>query len=148
MLVRYTGSGMMLLETCPDETEAAFRAAIDAVMSAMNPSVPGWWQPYEVRGTYEYRGVRFREFYCVAGSAQAFVWKHANKGGDRRAIMLPDESVMVFDPVNMVGRGAGVPVDAKEVRQVDRRYYQPLQRTGTAEKRSWLQRLFGRGPGR
>lgn len=46
------------------------------------------------------------------------------------------------------------PVEVKEAQKIveqlaiDRADNQTLQRTGAAEKRSWFQRLFGRGPGR
>ncbi len=35
-----------------------------------------------------------------------------------------------------------------EIRPTGMRHNQALQRTGAAVKRSWFQRLFGRGPGR
>jgi len=35
-----------------------------------------------------------------------------------------------------------------EVQPMGRAHNQTLQRTGAADKRSWIQKLFGRGPGR
>jgi hypothetical protein len=109
---------MTLVETFSGETDADFRAAMDAILQAVSPDRPNWWHPYEVRGTYECHDIRFRDFYCVAGSVQAWVWMHANKGGSRRAIMVPDEAVMVFGGVKMVGGGREVPVVKEEITAV------------------------------
>ena len=64
---------MTLVETFSGETNAEFRAAVDAVLQAISPDRPNWWHPYDVRRTYECRGVRFREFSCIAGSVEAWL---------------------------------------------------------------------------
>jgi hypothetical protein len=109
---------MTLVETHSDETDADFRRAVDALLQSLVPERPGWWHPYDVRGTYECRGIRFREFYCIAGSVEAHLWSIAAKGGPRRLIVFPDESVRVFGPVKIWGRGEEVVIAAEEVRAV------------------------------
>ena len=108
---------MTLLETHPGETDAEFRTATDAMLQSFSPDSPSWWHPYEVRGTYEYAGILFRQFYCIAGSVECWVWKIAREKTDRRVIVLPDESCWVAR-VEMVGRGSEVPVRPSEVTAV------------------------------
>src|SRR4051812_11602895 len=109
---------MTLVETNANETDADFRAAIDALLQAIAPDRPRWWHPYEVRGTCECRGIRFRHFFCIAGSVECWLWSIANKGGSRRVILLPDESTTVFGPLKMYGRGEEVTITADEVQAV------------------------------
>jgi hypothetical protein len=109
---------MTLVETNADETDADFRVAVDALLQEVAPDRPRWWHPYEVRGTYECRSVRFRHFYCIAGSVEGWMWSIANKNGPRRVILLTDESVTVFGPVKMYGRGEEVVIKPAEVQAV------------------------------
>lgn len=109
---------MTLVETFPGESDADFRAAMDAILQAVSPDRPNWWHPYEIRGTYEYSGIRFRDFSCIAGSVEAWIWMHANKGGLRRVIMVPDRSLIVFGGVTMVGGGTEVPVAKEQIAAV------------------------------
>jgi hypothetical protein len=114
---------MTLVETTPDETEAEFRAAIDAALQAISPERPRWWHPYKVRGAYEYRGIRFRHFHCIASSVEGWLWIIATKrGGDRRVILPSDKHATVFGPVKMYGKGEQVVIDEREVVPVGRRY--------------------------
>jgi hypothetical protein len=109
---------MTLVETYPSETVADFRAALDAILQAVCPERPNWWHPYEVRGTYECRGVRFREFCCIAGSVHGWLWMNASRAGVRRVILLPARSLRVFGGVTMVGCGVEVLVAPAEVKAV------------------------------
>jgi hypothetical protein len=109
---------MTLVETFPGESDAEFRAAMDAVVQAVSPERPKWWHPYEVRGTYEYGGVRFRDFHCVAGSVEGWIHMQATKGGSRRVIMVPDASLVVFGGVTMVGGGQEVPAAKEQIKAV------------------------------
>jgi hypothetical protein len=109
---------MTLVETTADETDADFRLAVDALLQEVAPDRPRWWHPYEVRSTYECRGVRFRHFYCIAGSVEAWLWTIARKGGPRRVILLTDESATVIGPVKIYGRGEEVIIQPDEVQAV------------------------------
>jgi len=109
---------MTLVETNAGETDADFRTVVDALLQAIAPQRPRWWHPYDVRGTYECRGIQFRHFYCIAGSVEGWLWSLANKGGSRRVILLSDESATVFGPVKMYGRGEEVIIKAGEVKAV------------------------------
>ena len=109
---------MTLVETNVEETEADFRTAVDTLLQGIAPDRPRWWHPYEVRGTYECRGIRFRHFYCIAGSVECWLWSIANKGGSRRVILLSDESATAFGPVKMYGRGEDVIIRPDEVQAV------------------------------
>ena len=109
---------MTLVETFADETEADFRAAMDALLQSISPERPNWWHPYEVRGAYEWRGVRFRHFFCVAGSVEAWIWKSAVDGARRRVVMLPSESCIMFAAPTLVGRGEEVTVSAEDFQAV------------------------------
>jgi hypothetical protein len=59
---------MTLVETFANEMEGDFRSAMDAILQSISPERPNWWHPYELRGVYEWRGIRFRHFFCIAGS--------------------------------------------------------------------------------
>ena len=110
---------MTLVETYAGETEAEFRAAIDDLLSEVPiPPRRDWWHPYELRGMYEWRGIRFRHFFCVAGSVEMWVWKAAEGGRTRRVIRLPSESLIMFVDPTMIGRGEEVPVSAVDVTAV------------------------------
>lgn len=110
---------MTLVETFPGESDADFRAAMDAILQGISPDRPNWWHPYEVRGTYEYNGIRFRDFFCIAGSVEAWVEMHARlDGGARRVIVVPDKSVIVFGGVKMVGGGKELPVAKEQIAAV------------------------------
>jgi hypothetical protein len=62
--------------------------------------------------------MRFRHFYCIAGSAEAWLSSIARKGGSRRVILVPDESTTVFGPLKMYGCGEEVVITADEVQAV------------------------------
>ena len=109
---------MTLVETSATEADADFRMAVDAVLQEVAPERPRWWYPYEVRGIYECRGIRFRQFYCVAGSVEGWMWIIATKGGSRRVITLADKSTVLFGPPKIVGRGEEVANAADEVTAV------------------------------
>ena len=109
---------MTLVETNADETETDFRAAVGALLQAIAPDRRRWWLPYEVRGTYECRGIRFRHFYCIAGSVEAWIWSAANMSGSRRVILLSDESATVVGPVKMCGRGEEIVITPDQVQAV------------------------------
>jgi hypothetical protein len=107
---------MILVETYSDETEGDFRAAVDGLLA--NDSVPPrrtWWRPYEVRGLYEWKDVRFREFFCAAYSVGICLWQIARDGGKRRVILLPSAALVMYVEPTMVGRGEEVPVSAADV---------------------------------
>jgi hypothetical protein len=107
---------MTLIETYPDESEADFRAAVDEVLSNVPiPPRPNWWHPYEVRGLFDWHGIRFRHFFCVANSVEMWLWKSAEAGGQRRVIRLPSESLIMFLDPTMIGQGIEVPVLASDV---------------------------------
>ncbi len=110
---------MTLIETYSGESESDFRAAVDAILTNVPvPPRPNWWHPYELRGHYEWQGIRFRHFFCVAGSVEMWIWKSAEAGGRRRVIRLPSESFIMFIEPTMIGQGAEVPVKASEVTAV------------------------------
>jgi hypothetical protein len=111
---------MTLVETFLGESDAEFRAAIDLILQAINPERANWWHPYELRGSYEYNGIRFRDFFCIAGSVEAWIERHARlEGGARRVIVVPDESVVLFGAVKMVGRGKELPVAQEQIVAVE-----------------------------
>jgi hypothetical protein len=119
MLIRYTASVMTLVETTSGETDAEFRNSVDATLQEVNPARPSWWHPYEVRGHYECRGIRFRHFYCVAGSVEAWMWSIAVKSnGLRRVIFLSDESSTIFGPPKIFGHGGEIIISTGEVTAV------------------------------
>jgi hypothetical protein len=66
---------MTLIETYLGETDADLRAVTDDILNKLNPEKPNWWHPYELRGEHHYEGKLFREFWCVAGSVQIWLWK-------------------------------------------------------------------------
>lgn len=134
---------MTLVETYPDEAEIEFRLDVDAQLQAVYPDRAWWWHPYEVRGRYECRGIRFREFYCVAGSVQCCMWSIATKfGGRRRVALVPDESMIVFGPITIEGRGERVIIDPREIRSLDPEYPKPWRQSAADRRPSWLKRLF------
>jgi hypothetical protein len=51
---------MTLVEMFPGESEADVRKACDAILQALCPERPRWWDPYELRGHYVCRGIRFQ----------------------------------------------------------------------------------------
>jgi hypothetical protein len=149
LITSYADSGVTLVEIFPGENDDDFRAAMDAILQAVAPGEPRWWHPYEVRGTYEHGGIRFRDFYCIAGSVQLWVWLHARAGGTRRVILVPDESVLELGGVKMIGGGREVSLPAQEVVALGGRpHNQPMQRTEAAGIVSVIPKLLGRGPGR
>ena len=81
---------MTLIEMHPGETEAELRAVVDGILQSLNPSTPNWWHPYELRDTHSRGGKIFREFWCVAGSVQIWLWKLANEKQLRCVIWLSD----------------------------------------------------------
>lgn len=111
---------MTLVETHSGETEDELRAAIDELLTQVPiPPRRDWWHPYELRGLYEWQGIQFRHFFCIAGSVEIWVWKSAVDGGPRRVILLPGESLTMFVDPTMIGRGVEVPVNAADVRTVN-----------------------------
>ena len=81
-------SNMTLVETHPGESEAELRTAIDSILQSLNPSTLNWWHPYELRDMHNRDCKIFREFWCVAGSVQFWLWKLANERKLRRVIWL------------------------------------------------------------
>ena len=79
---------MTLIETHPGETAAELRAIADGILNTLNPDKPNWWHPYELRGTRWHIGKQFREFWCVAGSVQIWLWKLAYKNRLRQVVWL------------------------------------------------------------
>jgi hypothetical protein len=79
------------------------------------PPRRGWWRPYEVHGIYECRGVRYRHFFCVAGSVEYWILKSALDGGARRVILMSDKSTVVFGPIKVYRRGEETIISADEV---------------------------------
>jgi hypothetical protein len=110
---------MTLVETYAGETEAEFRAAVEKLLSEVPiPPRPDWWHPYKLRGMYEWHGILFRHFFCVAGSVEIWLWTSARDGGQRRVIQLPSESLVMFVEPCMIGRGTEIPVLASDVTAV------------------------------
>jgi hypothetical protein len=110
---------MTLVETILGETDAEFRTAVDAALQDINPSQSHWWHPYEVRDVYECLGIRFRHFYCSAGSVECWIWSIAvNRGGPRRVILMPSESATVLGSPKIYGHGKEILISACEVKAV------------------------------
>ena len=109
---------MTLVETFTDETDADFRAAMDALLQSIAPERANWWHPYEVGGVYERRGVRFRHFSCVAGSVEAWIWRSAVDGSRRRVVMLPSKSCVLFAAPTLVARGETVAVSGDDFEEI------------------------------
>jgi hypothetical protein len=111
---------MTLVETYDGEAEDEFRSALDELLTSVPvPPRRDWWHSYEIKGLYEWRGIRFRHFFCVAGSVEIWLWKLAVDGGKRRVIQLPSKSLVLFADPEMVGRGKAVPASASEVKLVE-----------------------------
>jgi len=83
---------MTLIETYPDESDADLRTVTDGILQTLNPEKPNWWHPYELRGTYPRDGKVFREFYCIAGSVQIWLWKLASENRAREVLMPEDDA--------------------------------------------------------
>jgi dTDP-4-dehydrorhamnose 3,5-epimerase-like enzyme len=81
---------MTLIETHPGESDANLRSVADRILQTLNPSTPNWWHPYELRGMHRHGDKFFREFYCVAGSVQIWLWKLAHESKTRQVIWLSD----------------------------------------------------------
>ena len=82
---------MTLIETHPGESDADLRAVTDGILQTLNPAKPNWWHPYELRGT-QCRGEKlYREFYCIAGSVEIWLWKLAAETKTREVLMLGSE---------------------------------------------------------
>ena len=106
---------MTLVETTIGESDGDFCLAADAALQALVPERSNWWHPYEVRGTYECRQIRFRHFYCIAGSVELWMWTIAMKHRGRRVILLSDQSATVFEPLKIYGHGEEVVIARDEV---------------------------------
>ncbi len=74
-----------------EESDAGLRAVIDSIPNRLNPDRLNWWHPYELRDVYPYKGKLFREFLCIAGSVQVWLWKLAREHNLRQIVLLPDE---------------------------------------------------------
>jgi hypothetical protein len=81
---------MTLIETHPGETDAELRAVADGVLNTLNPTKVNWWHPYELRGTHQRQGKLFREFWCVAGSVEIWLWKLSYEHNLRQVVFLSD----------------------------------------------------------
>lgn len=79
---------MTLIETHPGERDDDLRAVVDGILQTLKPAKPNWWHPYELRGTHPRGKKLFREFYCVAGSVEIWLWKLAGEGKTREVLML------------------------------------------------------------
>lgn len=82
---------MTLIETHSGESDADLRAVTDGILQTLNPEKPHWWHPYELRGTYQRGGKVFREFFCIAGSVQIWLWKLASESRTREVLILEDD---------------------------------------------------------
>jgi hypothetical protein len=87
---QFCSLAMTIIETHPGESDADLRAVTDAILQTLNPSKPNWWHPYELRGTYQRDGKLFREFYCIAGSVQIWLWKLAGENQTREVLMVDE----------------------------------------------------------
>ncbi|HEV7299508.1 MAG TPA: hypothetical protein VGN72_09110 [Tepidisphaeraceae bacterium] len=83
---------MTLIETHSGESDAELRVVTDGILQTLNPEKPNWWHPYELRGTYRRDGKMFREFFCVAGSVQIWLWKLAGENRTREVLMVEDDA--------------------------------------------------------
>jgi hypothetical protein len=83
---------MTLIETYPGESDAKLRAVTDGILQTLDREKPNWWHPYELRGTYHRRNKVFREFFCIAGSVQIWLWKLARENSTREVLMLEDDA--------------------------------------------------------
>jgi hypothetical protein len=83
---------MALIETHHGECDDDLRVVADGILQTLNPENPNWWHPYELRGKYRYGGKTFREFFCIAGSVQIWLWKLAAESRVREVVMLEDDA--------------------------------------------------------
>ena len=83
---------MTLVKTFPGESDGELRGAIDSILQSLNPARPNWWHPYELRGIHQREGRLFREFFCVAGSVQIWLWKLAGETRTRKVIFEGDDT--------------------------------------------------------
>ncbi len=81
---------MTLIETHPGESDAELRAVTDGILNMLNPAKLNWWHPYELRGVHHYQGKLFREFWCVAGSVQIWLWKLSCQHHLRQVVWLSE----------------------------------------------------------
>lgn len=79
---------MTLVESYPGETDADLRAEADRILQSLNPAMPNWWHPYEIRGTYQRGDKWFREFHCRAGSVELWLYKLARRCSPRSVLLL------------------------------------------------------------
>jgi hypothetical protein len=79
---------MTLIETHLGESDAELRAVTDRILQTLNPAKPKWWHPYELRGTQRRGEKLYREFYCIAGSVEIWLWKLAAESKTREVLML------------------------------------------------------------
>ena len=85
---------MTLIETHSGETDAELRAVVDSILNTLNPEKPNWWHPYELRAQHEYGGKLYREFWCVAGSVQLWLWKLSSEKHHRQVVWMSDGKVV------------------------------------------------------
>ena len=116
----FTGFAAMMKEVNDARVLAGihFRTAVDALLQAIAPDHPCWWYPYEVRDAYDYQGIRFRHFYCIAGSVECWLWITAKKCCSRRVIILSDEFATVFPPNVIYDEGKEVVIAADDVQAI------------------------------
>ena len=79
---------MNLIEIHPGESDADLRAVADGILQTLNPAKPNWWHPYELRGTQRRGDKLYREFFCIAGSVEIWLWKLASEAKTREVLML------------------------------------------------------------
>jgi hypothetical protein len=85
---------MTLIETHPSETEAELRAVVERILNTLDPEKLNWWYPFELRGTYQSGDKFYREFFCIAGSVQMWLWKLTTEGNmGRTVLMLPENAI-------------------------------------------------------
>jgi hypothetical protein len=106
---------MTLVETFPGETEDQFRAAIDGLLQAEIPDRLNWWHPYEVRNTHSCRGAGFRHFFCIAGSVECWLLTILKRGGSRRILPFPSQTLVLFGPIKMYGCGEELVIGVDEL---------------------------------
>jgi hypothetical protein len=66
----------------------------DRILNTLNPEKPDWWHPYELRGTYQHHGKLYREFWCIAGSVQLWLWKLSSEQHLRSVVLLDRPSAV------------------------------------------------------
>ena len=84
-------SGLMI-ESHANESDAVLRDWCDDTLSEIYGGMMPDWLSYELGSAFEYRGQRFREFDCIAGSVTCHLFMRATRGtGISRQILIVGE---------------------------------------------------------